>query len=181
MLTVKEMLENIASTGSTPNRFNKKTFNELMKAMANDADFKARVAVVKGKELSGVEEIPVSKELRKFLKRVIEKAGIDKSESDMIMDESFTIDNVDGLYDFFCAAVYEYMAAGNTFNFPTREDFKGSMTVKNVPAGKKESEARDLHTKESMGWFEYTNQPYKALTASSPCPAYLKSRRKLHD
>lgn len=178
---VNEVLAEIQKKGESPNRFSKKSFNDVMKAMANDPDYTAKVAVVKDKKLDHTEDVEPAKEFRKFLKRVVEKAGIDKKESEMVMDPAFEIDNVDGLYDFFTAAQYEYMAAGNTFNFPNRERFKGSISINEKAAGKREAEAHNLQTKESMGWWEYSNEPYQALVASSPCPDYLKSRKKLHD
>ena len=180
--SVKDVLDSIKETKeNTPNRFSKKNFNRLMKAMLNDTDFAGKVAVVKNKELQEVQEIMVTQGFRKFLKGVIEKAGIDKSESDMVLSKDFTIDNVDGLYEFISTALYTYMEVGNTFDFIPQEDFKGSLNVKKVKADKKVRAARNPQTGEELGNFEYVSKAYKTLSASSPCPAYLTTRRKLND
>lgn len=178
---VKEVLARITPSGETPNRFSKKAFNDLLKAMLNDTEFVSEVAVTKNKELADVQKVLVTNEFRGFLRRVIEKAGVDKAESAMVMDPSFTIDNVDGLYDFMTAAIYEYMSAKNTFEFPSKKDFKGKLTIKQKAATKQEKEARNPQTGESLGTWEYSTEPYRVLVASSPAPDYLKSRRKLHD
>lgn len=178
--TVKECLTRITPAGDTPNRFSKKSFNDLLKAILNDTEFVSEIAVTKNKELADVQKVLVTKEFRGFLKRILEKAGVDKAESAMVLDPSFTIDNVDGLYDFMSAAIYEYMAAKNTFDFPPKKDFKGKISIKTEPASTKVSEARNPQTGESLGTWEYKTESYKKLVASSPAPDYLKSRKKVN-
>lgn len=179
--SVKEVLTRITPSGDTPNRFSKKSFNDLMKAMLNDTEYANEVAVTKNKELADVQQVMVTKEFRGFLKRVLEKAGVDKAESSMVMDPAFTIDNVDGLYDFMTAAIYQYMDAKNTFEFPSKKDFKGKISIKEKEASTSVKEARNPQTGESLGTWEYSTSAYKTLVASSPAPDYLKTRRKLHD
>lgn len=179
--SVKEVIERITPKGNSVNRFSKKSFNDLMKAMLNDTDFAADIAVTKHKELAEMQKVMVTKEFRGFLRRILEKAGIDKADSAVVMDPSFTIDNVDGLYDFISTAVYEYMAAKNKFDFLPRKDFRGSITVKDKAKTSKVSEARNPQTGESLGTWQYDTDSYKTLVASSPAPEYLKTRKKLHD
>ena len=158
------------------NRFSKKSFHELMKAMANDVDYKETVAKVKSGELKGKEDIPVTEGFRKFLRKNMEKAGMDKADSAIVMDKSFTIDSFDGMYDFVEAALYNYMAAGNNFEFQPREDFRGKMTIVTKPETVKVREVRNPQTKETMGPFEFTTTSHKILKASSPAPKYLTTR-----
>lgn len=176
--SVKEVLEDIQQKGKGPNRFSKKQFNRLMKAILNDPSFTTKVAKVQNKELVEVEEIAVSDGFRKFLKKVLEKAGIDKNESEIVLKDSFTIENVDGLYEFFTTAMYEYMDAGNKFDFLPKEDFRGSLYIKSIGEKKKTRSVRNPQTKESMGDYEFTTQAHRELGASSPCPDYLKSKKK---
>ena len=179
-MTVKEVLEEIKSAGENKyNRFSKKSFNKLMKAMVNEPDFELKVASVKGGEL--VEEIPVmaTKEFRKFLKHVVEKAGIDKKESELVLDESFKLDNVDGLYEFFTAALYEYIKAGNKFELPQTKDFKGTLYMKSNAPAKKTRKPRNPRSGEYMDEYEETTEAYHSLGVSSPCPSWLKSRKTL--
>lgn len=173
------VLDEIKQKGNTPNRFSKKAFNRLMRAILNDPTFTEKVAVSSGEELIKVEEIAVSEEFRKFLKKVLEKAGIDKKDSEVVLSKDFTIDNVDGLYEFFAAAMYEYMNAGNKFDLLPKEDFKGSLYLSTVAASSRVSTVRNPQTNESMGDFEFSHKAYKTLKATSPCPKYLKSKKKL--
>ena len=66
--TVGLVLDEIKSSGKTPNRFSKKSFNRLMKAILNDPSFTEGVAVSSGEELIKVEQLAVSEGFRKFLK-----------------------------------------------------------------------------------------------------------------
>lgn len=183
-MNVKETLKTMEGKKNSKgevisNRFSRKNFNNLMKAMANDPDFVVKIPLMKNGQISELKEVMVSNEFRKCVKKMLEKAGVDKNESMMVMDPSFTFDNLDGLYEFFATAVYEYMNAGNKFDFLPREDFKGSITVKTKEKSTKTSEARNPRTGESLGTFEYTTDEYKTLVASSPCPEYLKTRKKI--
>ena len=178
MASVEETLEKITSKSKEPNRFSKKNFNELLKSVANDPNFAVTMAKTKGDSFEAT-EVLVTKGFRKFLKKVIEKVGVDKKESEIILGSDFTIDNVDGLYEFIAAVLYEYMAAGNYFEFIPREDFKGKITVKQKDKETRVRDIRNPQTKENMGTFEYTTKPHKILTASSPTPKYLTSRKKV--
>ena len=177
--TVGLVLDEIKQKGNTPNRFSKKAFNKLMKAMLNDPSFTEAIAVSSGDELVKVEQIAVSDGFRKFLKKVLEKAGMDKKDSEVVLGKDFYIDNVDGLYEFFAAAMYEYMNAGNKFDLLPKEDFKGSLYLQTVEASTKVSEVKNPQTKESLGTYEFSYQQHKTLKASSPCPKYLKTKKKL--
>lgn len=172
-LTVKEALEKTSG-----GRFNKKAFNEVLKAMANDTDFVAKVASVKKGELEGVEDVLVTKGFRKWIQGIVEKAGIDKAESALVLEDSFTIDNVDGLYEFFAEAVYEYISAGNQFNLLPKEDFKGSIYLKDVVASTRKMKCRNPKTGEDLGEVEIEYATHKELGVSSGCPEYLKTRKK---
>ena len=174
---VKDVINEISAKGNTPNRFSKKNFNKLVKAILNDTSFVSKMAVSKDKKLEEVKDVAATAEFRKFLKKVLEKAGIDKNESSMVLDDAFTIDNVDGLYEFMATVLYEFMDAGNKFDFLPKEDFKGSVYLKNNPAAVTEPrEARNPATNEVIGTFKYKNEAYKSLACSSPCPDWLKSR-----
>ena len=99
------------------NRFNKRNFNNLMLAMINDVNFTHKVLKTNGGE-QVLQDVFVTKEFRKWCKKLIEKAGIDSNESQRILTDEFVFENIDGIYDFFTAAMYTYMAAGNRFDFP---------------------------------------------------------------
>ena len=176
---LKQMAANKKANGNFDyNRFNKKNFEALMKAMLNDPKFETEVVKVKKGELDSVEKIQVSQGFRKFCKKVIEKSGIDKKESERILTDEFIFDNVDGLYEFFATALYLYIDNGNRFDLIPKKDFKGSIALKNVEKSSKVMESFSPQTRESLGKFKVTKEKHKVLITKSSCPSYLKKREK---
>ena len=185
IITVQEVLEEMKATKKENgkfnyNRFNKKNFDKLIKAILNDINFKTTVAQVKKGELDSVEEIEVTKGFRQFCKRIIEKAGVDKAESERILSEEFTIDNVNGLYEFIATVIYLYIEQGNRFDFLPKEDFKGSICIKEVPKSTKTSAAYSPQTREYLGDYEVEKGSHKVLCVKSSCPSYLRKRKKVN-
>lgn len=160
------------------NRFNKKNFNLLMTAMANDVNFTTTVAKVKNGNVD-LEEVMVTKGFRKWCKKLVEKAGVDPAESERIMTDDFVIDNMEGMYDFFAAALYEYLEAGNRFDLPNKADFQGGIVLKDVEETKKVSDAFNPADHSLIGTFETTKKAHKILKVKSTCPTYLSSKRKI--
>jgi hypothetical protein len=186
IMTVEEAIASMkAKEGANGNiilnRFNKKNFTTLMTAMANDPEFTAKVVKVKNNEIDTIEDVMVSKGFREFCKRIVEKAGVDKKESEIILTSEFSFTNSDlnGLYEFFAEAVYNYMAAGNQFDFLPKEDFKGSMSLKNVGEVTKTAEAFSPKDRSSLGTYKTTKKAHKELTVKSSCPVFLKNRVKV--
>lgn len=174
-------MENEAmDTKEAGGRFSKKKFNSFLKTILNDTEFAAKVAVVKDKELKEVKDVMVTKDFRKFLKRVIEKAGIDAAESEIVMSDDFTIDNVDGLYEFISEAVYAYMESGNgKFQFLPKEDFRGEIILKEKAEEISEREVRNPKDGSKLGKYQYHTKRHKVITASCPVPDYLRTRKRV--
>lgn len=184
MKTVNEVLNEVSASTNEKgnivyNRFSKKNFNELLLAMANDVEFTENVVKKAGDDYCLVDEVFVTKKFRKWLKKVVEKMGIDSKESQLIMSNDFTIDSVDGLYEFFMACVYEYMVVGNRFEIPPHEDFKGSIYIKDVKEKKKNIDVRNPKDGTFMGTYEIKNKKHKVLATKSPCPTYLSEKRRI--
>ena len=186
LMSVKEALELMqAKEGKNgkkiPNRFNKKNFTTLMTAMANDPEFSAKVVKLKKGEIDSVENVMVSKGFREFCKRVVEKAGVDKTESARVLTSAFTFTNADmaGLYDFFATALYEYMNAGNWFEFIPTETFKASIALKDVAQTETTAEAFSPKDRSSLGVFKTTKKQHKELRVKSGCPSFLKDRKRV--
>lgn len=178
-LTFNEAIEAITPKTGEKGRFNKKKFTMLMKAMANDVNFQAKVAKVRKGELKDVEPIMVTKEFRKWCKHLLETAGIDKTESARVLTDDFVIDSMDGLYEFFVTALYEYINAGNQFDLLPTEEFKGSLYIKNVGEKVSVSDSFSPQTREYIGTFEITKKKHKELGVKSGCPAFLKDKKKV--
>ena len=169
----------LPSGNKAVNRFSKRNFNMLMLAMLNDLDFQSKVTKrTNGTDVS-YETVMVTKGFRKWCKHLLERAGFDKTEASMVLTDKFVIDSVEGLYDFFCTAIYTYMEAGNQFNMPPKEGFQGGIYLKDIPAKKKSFKARNPKDGSSLGMFETEEKPHKVLKAKSVCPSYLKTRKKI--
>lgn len=183
-VTVEAVLQEMQATRKENgkfnyNRFNRKNFEKLMKAMLNDTGFETEVARVKKGELDSVDKIKVTEGFRKFCKRVIEKSGVDKKESERILTEDFQFDNVDGLYEFFATALYLYIEQGNRFDLLPKKDFRGSIALKEVKKSSKVTAAHSPQTREYLGDYEVTKDSHKVLVVKSSCPPYLKGRKKV--
>lgn len=161
------------------NRFNKKNFNALLRAMLNDPDFKTTTIKLKDGKISSVDDIMVTQDFREFLRKVLVKAGIDQHDSAAILSKDFVIENVDGLYEFFATAMYLYMNSGNKFDLIPTEDFKASLFIEDVPELVKVSDSKDPKTGKYLGTYETKKKKYKKLTAKSNCPAWLVSRKEV--
>lgn len=177
-VSVNDVLASIHADGV--NKFSKKKFEELMLAMANDVNFTEDVVKVKNMQLSEVKTIMVSKEFRKWCKKLLESVGVDKAESERVMSDEFIFSNMNGLYEFFASAIYEFMNAGYKFDLLPKEDFKGSIYLADAEEKKSVSEVRSPRDGSYLGKFETTEKKHKKLKAASPCPSYLRSRVKIN-
>ena len=160
------------------NRFNKKKFNDHMLKLINDNDFKFEVSRFSNGELK-LHEIMPTKEFRKWCKKLLIQAGMDKKEASKVLKGDFTIESVQGLYEFFACAVYSYMEEGNKFDFIPTSDFKGSLYLSKVPKTKKTSKYYSPKDRSFIGEFEIETSEHTKLKSSSECPKYLKKRKKV--
>ena len=181
--SIEEALEDVkakknANGNIVINRFSKKKFNALALAVANDVNYKSEVAKVIDGQPS-IEEVMVTKGFRKFCKKLLQSAGVDKSEAVRVEDGDFKIESIDGLYEFFTEVMYLYMNAGNKFDLPTREDFQGSLMIKEIGESKSTYEAFNPKDRTPLGKYEKTNKKHKELKARSTTPKWLSKKRKL--
>lgn len=160
------------------NRFSKKSFTKLMKEIANDPNFVEKVVVTKKGNLDHIEDVAISKGFREWCKKLLEQVGVDSAESKVVLDESFQFKSMDGLYDFFASALYQYMNAGNKFDLLPVEDFKATLSIKKNKGTSKTRKVRNPITGEDLGTIETEYSPYSSLKVSSPCPSYLQIKRK---
>lgn len=188
-MTVKDALESMHGTVTDEgkvklNRFNKKKFADLLVALANDTEFTTEVArSINGGDECVVEEVAVSKEFRKWCKKLVEKAGVDKMESEKVMNsEDFTITDMTPFYDFFCTAMIEYMDAGNYFSLPNKTDMEATFSIKKHD---KKVVEKDSFTpgaaseRKFLGVFETTYEPHRTVNVKSSCPSYKKKKKKV--
>ena len=185
--TVAEVLNEIAAPVKENGekqlkKFNKKTFNKLMTAIANDIDFTTEVVTSSKGEIKSKEQLKVTEGFRKWVQKVVEAAGIDPKESAFVLSDDFKIKDTDGLYEFFAAVVWEFLDSGNRFNLLDKEDFNGSLYLKE----QKESSVLKKDVKhpisgEVLGDFITTTKAHKTLGVKSTCPKWLKDRIKVEE
>lgn len=176
MTKVEEILKEVGE-GST--RFSKATFSKLLTAIANEPGFTAQVAEIKNGEFAGYTEVAVGEKFRAWVRKVVEKAGVDTTESAVVLSDGFTIPNCEWMYDLFAEAMYQYMVSGGTFNLPKKKDFEGSLKIATIPAVEAVKEIKKPGG-ESMGNFLVKDQEYKKLVASSGIPKYLRERIRVN-
>lgn len=182
ILTVEQALRDIRPKKNTKgelviNRFNKKKFENLLLAILNDTNYTTTNVKIRNGEIIK-EEVEITKNFRKFCKKILECAGIDKTEAARIESDSFSINNVDGLYEFFSEIIYLYMESGNQFDFPNKEDFKGGIQLIDVEESTNIYKSRDLAGDgRVLGEVEKKTKKHKRLKAKSSAPSYLSSKR----
>ena len=178
VMSVEDALKEIAQKGKNPNRFNKKNFAILATALANDTNFKVSVGKKVGSEFQ-LEDVMITEEFRKWCKKLVESAGLDKAESEKVLSSDFKIEDVEALTNFMTAAIYEFMAAGNKFEFPERADFKGSIYLKNVDETTVVKDRKNPKDGSFLGKYEINKKAHKILAVKSKCHPYLCSERRL--
>ena len=160
------------------NRFNKKKFNEFMRDLANNLDYSYETTKFINGEIKS-KKIESTKEFRRWCKRLLMSAGMDKKDADRVTKGDFVINDMNGLYDFFTSAMYEYMNDGNKFDLIPTKDFKGSIYLKDIPKTKKKSKQYSPKDRSYIGEFEIEKDHHKQLKSSSTCPKYLIKRKKV--
>lgn len=168
----EEIKANVSTSakGKTVKSFSRSDFDKLAKAYLNTPDYTIEAAGLKGGELVTKTIEPV-KAFRGMIQRILIEFGVDKQEAATILDSSKEIKNVDGIYELCSELVYQYMNAGKKFDFITREDFAGSLTLKEM--GEAISEHTDIRTKEK---YKVEKKAHKLLEKKSKTPKWLKKR-----
>lgn len=177
-----EMTAGTKEDGSIINKsFNKKNFTKLLKAMMNDPELKTQVANVKNGELVSVDEISVGEGFRKWVRKVVEKAGVDHNDAEVVMNDAFEFDSAEGIYEFIATAIWLYIERGNMFQLMPKENLSNvSFGIKKVPKKVKQQESRNPITGESLGMFEHTYDEHLELVVKNGgCPKWMKKRKKL--
>lgn len=178
-ISIEEIIDELSSNKDKGyKRFNKSAFTKLVNAVASDPDFISEVTKVKSGQPVGHKEIPISKNLRKWVKSTTEKLGLDPSETQIIMEESFDLPSMDWVYDFITEVIYIYIKTGNRFEFPKKDRFQGSLYLKELSKTTTERKQINPVTKEITGPFKITKEDHDELKVKSTCPKYLMTKEE---
>ena len=165
----------VSKNGKVKKTFSKADYDKLLKAMVNDPSYKATYCSTKGGEVVK-KEVEVTKMFRESIKKILINFGVDKQEAEKVVsDYQFT--NVDGWYELAAESIYKYMEAGKKYDFPTREDFKGSLSMKEVEesVGTFTSIRKKGDTSPAKE-FKIKTKKHKVLEKKSKAPAWLKKK-----
>ena len=175
----KEISSNVSVTksGKPKKTFSKTDFDALTKALLNTPEFKTVYYGMKNGEVVTKDVYPV-KQLRESLKRILTDNGVDAQEAAKFVTD-YTFTNVDGMYEFISEILYQYMDAGKKFDFPTKKDFKASLSIKDV------EESEGIYSaiakkgdKNPPEKFKIKTQKHKILEKKSKAPDWLKKKFK---
>ena len=158
-------------------KFNRDSFDELTLAMLNSD---VETEVVKSRNDDGVDttKINVTKEfINGFIKPILKDYGVDNIEAETI--NSYEFHSVKGVYEFVSELIYEYMQTDKPFKFLPKENFNGTILIKDVEPAVKER--RDINKKDENGnslynTFEYDS--HEVLKANSSAPRNKRRRIK---
>jgi len=160
----------VSKKGKPVRSFSRSDFDKLAKAWLNEVGYKVEAVSTKDGELVKKDVFPVQ-EFRNMLKVILQDFGVDKQAAAKVLDASYEIRNVDGMYEICSELPYVYMDAGKKFDFIPRENFIGSMLLDEV--GESVGEFTDIRSKEKI---HVQKKAHKILQKKSKCPKWLKSK-----
>ena len=169
-----EIKEGVSTTksGKPMQSWSRDAFDKLAKAYVNEVDYTILQASAKGDSYVTKEVKPVQL-LRSMIQRILIDFGVDKAEAERVMTEAYEITKVDGIYELCSELIYQYMDTGKKFDFITREDFAGSLVLKEV--GESVSDHKHPTTHEVT---RVKKEKHKVLEKKSKTPQWLKSKVK---
>lgn len=167
----------VSKSGKVKKTFSRADYDKLLKAMLNDPSYTATYCTTKAGE-PVTKEVEVTKMFRESIKRILLNFGVDKQEAEKMVSE-YQFTNVDGWYELAAESIYKYMEAGKKYDFPTREDFKGSISLKDVDesVGTFTSIRKKGDTSPTKE-FKVQTKKHKVLEKKSKAPAWLKKKFK---
>lgn len=159
-------------SGKPVKSFSKSAFDKLAKAMVNEVDYTIEAVSIKNGEVQSKELKPVQM-YRNVIKGILQDFGVDKQEATRILDSSYEIRSVDGLYELASELIYQYIDAGKKFDFVPRRDFTGSLSLREIDETVSEHK---LINKE--GTVKVKKEKHKVLEKKSKAPRWLKTHLK---
>lgn len=176
----EQMMEKIKSEvkvtdkGKIKRTFSRETFEQTVRALANDPSYKVEKAQWKNGEVQTTEVYPAAV-IRKVVERILrDVAQMDPQEA-AAQAEQYEIPAIDGWYDFVSEALYAYLDAGKKFDFIPKRDSNLSLLIEPKEAGMKVSRTI-ANPEKGIEAREVTNEigAHKKLVAKTKVPKWLK-------
>lgn len=161
----------LSSKGKKLKNFSRTDFDRLAKAYINTPDYTIQKAVAKGDDSFELVEIKPVLQFREMLHSILRGFGVDKQEADRVLTDEELVKNASCMYEFVSELIFQYMSADKKFDFITREDFTGSIKLKDV------DEVITTH-RSPRGGEKVTvkKKAHRQLDKKSTAPKWLKSR-----
>lgn len=163
-----------SAKGKAVKTFSRTDFDKLAKAFVNSPDYTTTVASMKGGEMQTREVKPVEG-FRGMIQAILRDFGVDKAEAERVMSDTYSIKSVNGLYEFVSELIYAYMDAGKKFEFLSKEDFIGSISVDDVDEIEKDYTIKKKDG--SVNTYKVNKKAHKVLNKKSKCPQWKKSKK----
>jgi hypothetical protein len=169
----------VSNKGGSPRpvkSWSRSDFDRLAKALVNDVNYTIDSVTIKNGKPEKKEIKPVQL-YRNAIRQILIDFGVDKEEAKRIMDESYEIRSVDGLYELASEIIYKYIEAGKKFDFIPRQDFVGSLTLREI--GETVTEHKTISKNgEPAKTIKVKKQKHKQLEKKSKAPRWLKTHLK---
>lgn len=171
---IKESVK-VTPKGKKKKTFSKSDFNDLLKALLNETQYEMTTASVKNGVMVENTIKPVEM-FRESLKKLATKVGMDSQDADKFM--SVEITDVTGFYEICSEIIYKYIEADKKFDFVTKPDFVGSMTLADVDASIKtyKSIPKDDSTPQTESTIK--TKKHKKLECKGKAPKWCKEKVK---
>lgn len=160
----------LSKKGKVVKLFSRADFDKLAKALVNTPEYTVKTYSTKEGNLVEKEIKPIEK-FRNVIQAVLKDFGVDSQEAAKVLDKSYEIKNVDGLYELCSELIYAYISAGKKFDFITKADFAGSLTLDEI--SESIGEVTSVKTREKS---MVKKKAHKILSKKSKCPKWLKSK-----
>lgn len=157
--------------------FNKEEYTDFIRAGLNEVDMEVEIVSKRDKDTGHVETKkikPIEKFREEFLKPILMDYGVDEAEANNI--KTSEIKSVGGIYEAIKELDYQYMETGRRIDYLPKENFQGSMYLKEV--GEVTKEFKVPNKKDEAGnpmTVKGTIQEHIQLKAKSKAP---KNRKK---
>lgn len=177
MKNVNEVFEKIKGTGKVSEiipgkaNFSKSGFGDMVSAMANDTTF---AIPTYGKDGKSTGTINISELIRDDVKKTIAKAGYPQKTEAGVLDTAEICTS--GLSEAIPYIVMEQLKTGKKFDLPITEKSVGSVYLKEVKGGVKESKVRDPQTQKDLGTSITTSKDHIQIRTKSGVPSFLQTK-----
>ena len=152
--------------------FSQSGFSDIVSAFANDTTFKIPTYDKNGEKTG---EQNISEMIRADLKATLEKAKYPQKSEASILDTCEIVTK--NLSKAIPEIVFQAVATGKKFDLPYKKNLQiGGIYLKDVPAGSKTSQVRDLKTQQNIGTSTSTYKDSIAIAAKSKMPGYLVTK-----